>query len=228
MPRKLEHVPYVPFDPGRPATEAAASFLEVMRRRRSVRFFSDEPVPREAIESIVAAAGTAPSGAHKQPWRFVVVGDPALKREIRVAAEEEERLFYEKRANPQWIADLAPLGTDSSKPFLEVAPWLIVVFKQMKDLDPGSASDQVYYVNESVGIACGFLIAAIHHAGLVTLTHTPSPMGFLGEILGRPAQERAFLLLPVGHPAAECTVPDLARKPLDRILVWDRGAEAES
>ncbi|HMN96600.1 MAG TPA: nitroreductase family protein [Phycisphaerales bacterium] len=219
----LPTIPYVRFDPGRDPTLAARDFLAVMQRRRSVRMFSDRPVDRAAIEAIIAAAGTAPSGAHKQPWRFVAVQDPALKREIRLAAEAEEREFYARRANPAWLADLEPLGTDDVKPFLEVAPWLIVVFKLMRDEDPSNPSDQVYYVNESVGIATGFLLAAIHHAGLVGLTHTPSPMRFLGELLGRPAHERPFLLVPVGHPAEECRVPDLHRKALAEIMVVDRG-----
>lgn len=217
------HVPLVPFSPEVPAAEAAARFYETMRLRRSARFFADTPVSEETIRNCVAAAGTAPSGANKQPWRFVAVSDPAIKKEIRTAAEDEERAFYERRATPEWLADLAPLGTDPSKPFLEVAPWLIVVFKLMKtDPDQSGRQGKVYYVDESVGIATGLLIAAIHHAGLVTLTHTPSPMGFLAGVLGRPAHERPFLLLPVGYPAADCTVPDIHRKPVDEILVVHR------
>lgn len=215
-------VPHVPYDPGVDAETASARFHEVLRQRRSVREFADRPVSRRVIESIIAAAGTAPSGANKQPWRFVAVQDPALKREIRLAAEEEERAFYAERANPTWLADLAPLGTDPTKPFLERAPWLIIMFKLVRDDRAGRPSDQVYYVNESVGIAAGFLIAAIHHAGLVTLTHTPSPMKFLERILRRPAYERAFLLLPVGYPAEPCSVPDIRRKPMDELLVYDR------
>jgi nitroreductase len=191
-----------------------------MSQRRSVRMFSNRPVSRETIEWIVRAAGTAPSGANKQPWRFVCVSDPALKREIREGAEAEEREFYERRANPEWLADLAPLQTDWRKEFLEIAPWLIVVFKLMRT-DEGR---QVYYVNESVGLAVGFLLAAIHHAGLVALTHTPSPMGFLTKILRRPERERPFLLIPVGYPAPDCVVPDIHRKRLEEILVWDRAA----
>lgn len=216
-------VPHVPYTPPVPPGDAARAFHEVMDQRRSVRFFSDRPVERDVIEAIIRTGGTAPSGAHKQPWTFVAVQDPELKREIRIGAEQEEREFYTRRASDVWLKDLAPLGTDDQKPFLEIAPWLIVVFKQMKDLNPATESDQVYYVNESVGIACGFLIAAIHHAGLVTLTHTPSPMKFLGPILGRPEHERPFLLLPVGYPADDCTVPDIQRKPLDEIMVVDRG-----
>lgn len=195
-----------------------------MDRRRTIRHFSDKPVSRETIERIILAAGTAPSGANKQPWRFIAVQDQAIKREIRVGAEEEEREFYARRANPVWIEDLRPLGTDDEKPFLEIAPWLIVVFKLMKDDDPDSKSDQVYYVNESVGIACGMLLAAAHYAGLATLTHTPSPMKFLGKILGRPDYERPYLLVPIGYPAEGCTVPDIHRKSLEKIMVVDRGS----
>jgi nitroreductase len=179
-------------------------------------------VSRETIEWLLLAGGTAPSGANKQPWRFVAVCDPKVKKKIRDAAEAEEREFYARRASPQWLRDLAPLGTDPSKPFLETAPWLIVVFKLMKTepspSEPGGG--QVYYANESVGIACGMLISAIHAAGLVTLTHTPSPMGFLARVLGRPEHERPFLLLPVGYPAESARVPDIERKRLDEISVW--------
>ncbi len=221
LPPLLPQVPFQRFDPGAAPEIAARDFYEVMNRRRSVRLFSDRPVSRETIEWCVRTGGTAPSGAHKQPWRFVCVSDPGLKREIRVAAEEEEREFYERRASRRWLEDLAPLGTDPSKPFLEIAPWLIVVF-QLTKTDPPE-SGQVYYREESVGIAVGMLIAAIHHAGLVTLTHTPSPMGFLQKALGRPEYERAFVLLPVGYPADNCVVPDLHRKPLDQIMVINRG-----
>lgn len=185
--------------------------------------FSDRPVPRDVIENIIRAAGTAPSGANKQPWRFVAVQDAELKREIRLAAEEEEREFYTRRAGETWLADLYPFGTDEHKPFLEIAPWLIVVFKMVKDDNPRTESDQVYYLNESVGIATGLLLAAAHHAGLATLTHTPSPMKFLASILNRPEYERPFLLIPVGYPADDCVVPDITRKPLEEIMVVDRG-----
>lgn len=219
--------PQIPLKPAYPlkqercatAEEAAKSFYEAMRVRRSVRFFSDRVVSREVIEWCVRAAGTAPSGANKQPWRFVAVSDARLKRRIREAAEAEEREFYDRRATPEWLADLAPLQTGPEKPFLEAAPWLIVVFKMMKGDDGGD----VYYVNESVGIAAGMLIAAIHMAGLVTLTHTPSPMGFLAKVLERPAHERPFLLLPVGYPAEGCVVPDIGRKGLEEILVVREG-----
>lgn len=210
--------PYQPYDPGKDPAAAARAFYEVMRRRRSVRFFSNEPVSAEAIEWIVRTAATAPSGANKQPWRFVAVADPALKEQIRVAAEAEEREFYERKANPEWLADLAPLQTGPEKPFLIEAPWLIAVFRLARTDEGG----QVYYVNESVGIAVGLLIAAIHHAGLVTLTHTPSPMSFLARILQRPSHERPFLLLPVGRPSAGCTVPRIERKSLEQVLVRRR------
>jgi len=220
MPERF--VPLRRFDPGVAAESAARRFLEIMALRRTVRMFSDRPVSRETIESIIAAAGTAPSGAHKQPWRFVAVQDPAIKREIRMAAEAEEREFYGRRANAEWLADLQRFGTDEHKPFLEIAPWLIAVFKLVRDDDPRNPSDQVYYLNESVGIAVGLLLAAAHHAGLATLTHTPSPMKFLGQILRRPAHERPYLLIPVGYPADDCVVPDIARKPLSEIMVIDR------
>ena len=212
--------PYRPHTPALPAADAARSFYEMMSSRRSVREFSDRPVERAVIEGVIAAAGTAPSGANKQPWRFVAVQDPAVKKEIRIAAEEEEREFYQRRAPRAWLTDLYPLGTDENKPFLEIAPWLIVVFKLVKDDNPHTETDQVYYLNESVGIATGMLIAAIHHAGLVTLTHTPSPMKFLNEILGRPKSERPFLLLVAGYPADDARVPDIRRKALDEFTSW--------
>ena len=218
----MSFVPYRPYVPDEPPEAASRRFYEIMKRRRSVRHFADRPVPRGVIENIILAAGTAPSGANKQPWRFVAVQDPAIKREIRQGAEAEEREFYFRRANEAWLRDLEALGTDEEKPFLEIAPWLIVVFKLVKDDDPDAGSDQVYYVNESVGLACGLLLAAAHHAGLATLTHTPSPMKFLGPILNRPRHERPFLLIPVGYPADACEVPDIHRKPLDRIMVVDR------
>ncbi len=222
-------IPLKPYQQREEPLAASRRFYEVMKQRRSVRFFSDRPVPREVIENILRAAGTAPSGANKQPWRFVAVSAPHIKREIRLAAEKEEKLFYEKRASDVWKRDLYPLGTDWRKPFLETAPWIIVVFKMMKDprgvkdetqgLEP-AVSDQVYYVNESVGIATGFLLAAAHHVGLCALTHTPSPMKFLSKVLNRPEYERPFLLIPLGYPAEGCVVPDIQRKPLDEIVVW--------
>ena len=200
---------------------AAEQFLEQVAGRRSIRHFSDRPVPRELIEQIVAAAGTAPSGANKQPWRFVAVSDPATKKRIREGAEAEERAFYESRASEDWLRDLEPIGTTADKPFLESAPWLIVVFKLMEDDIEQNNSRRVYYVNESVGIATGLLLAAATYAGLATLTHTPSPMAFLGDILDRPSYERPYLLIPVGWATDECRVPDIARKNLDQILVFD-------
>lgn len=198
----------------------AQEFAATMARRRTVRDFSDEPVPRALIEQAIRAAGTAPNGANLQPWHFVAVGDPAVKRTIRLAAEEEEREFYAERATPEWLEDLAPLGTDSDKPFLERAPWLIGIFGERYRPQPDGSRRANYYVQESVGIATGFLIAALHHAGLATLTHTPSPMGFLNEILGRPASEKPFLLLVVGFPAEGAVVPDIGKKPLESIATF--------
>ncbi len=196
----------------------ARAHYEWMDRRRTVRSFSDAPVPRAVIEDLVRAASTAPSGAHRQPWSFVAVSDPAIKKEIRQAAEEEERHNYEGRMPAEWLAALERLGTNSEKPFLEIAPWLVVLFAQEYGIDAAGATVRHYYAHESVGIAAGFFIAAVHHAGLVTLTHTPSPMGFLQRILERPRNERAYLLLPVGYPAIDVVVPDLERKPLQRVL----------
>ncbi|MBI1315527.1 nitroreductase family protein [bacterium] len=202
--------------------EAVRDFRQWLDKRRSLRFFSSEPVERAVIEELILAAGTAPSGAHKQPWTFVAVSDPHLKTRIREAAETEERAFYAGRASESWLRDLAPLGTDWQKPFLEDAPWLIVVFRQAHAPD----GSKHYYTQESVGMACGLLIAAIHKAGLVTLTHTPSPMQFLSEVLGRPANEKPYVLLPIGYPAPQATVPDLVRKPLDELAVFfEAGAQ---
>ncbi len=222
-PGAYRHIPLRPYRAEGTPEAASERFLKTVSQRRSVRFFSEAPVSEETIRNVIAAAGTAPSGANTQPWRFVAISNPLIKRQIRLAAEEEEREFYARRATPQWLADLAPLGTDPDKPFLERAPWIIAIFKLMKsDADEHGAQSRVYYVNESVGIAAGILITAIHHAGLVTLTHTPSPMGFLSKVLGRPGHERPFLLLPVGYPADGATVPDITRKSLDEILVVER------
>ena len=196
----------------------AAEFSAALRRRRTVRDFSDRPVPRAVLEPCLLAAGSAPNGANIQPWHFVAITDAAIKARIRAAAEEEERAFYAGRAGAEWLEDLAPLGTDSDKPFLERAPWLIAIFAQRYRPQPDGRRRANYYVTESVGIATGFLIAALHHAGLVALTHTPSPMGFLNEILGRPPEEKPFLLLVVGHPAPDARVPAIAKKPLDAIV----------
>lgn len=200
-----------------------AAFHETMRRRRTVRHFSPDPVPFSLLETAIRTAATAPSGANQQPWRFVVVSDPEIKRRIREAAEAEEREFYEHRAPNEWLEALAPLGTDWHKEFLEVAPWLIVVFRLDYALEAGPGGEDIkrkhYYVMESVGLACGFLLAALHHAGLATLTHTPSPMGFLSRILHRPKNEKPYLLIPVGYPAQDAKVPDIRKKPLDEVMV---------
>ena len=195
-------------------------FYREMNTRRTVRDFSDRPIPRELIEFIVQTAGTAPSGAHKQPWTFCIVSDPEIKSKIRAAAEEEEYENYHGRMSEEWLEDLEPFGTDHIKPFLEIAPYLIIVFKKAFDYDEDGGRSKNYYVNESVGIASGMLIAAIHQAGLVAVTHTPSPMNFLQKILERPDNERAFLLIPVGLPAQDAQVPDLERKSLDEISEW--------
>jgi len=193
----------------------AAAFADELSRRRTVRDFAPTPVPRAVIEHCLRAAGSAPSGANQQPWRFVAVSDAGIKRRIRAAAEAEERSFYERRAPEQWLAALAPLGTDADKPFLEVAPWLIAVFYERFVLDEAGVKHKRYYPHESVGIATGLLIAALHRAGLATLTHTPSPMGFLNQILGRPRNEMPYLLLVAGHPAEGCRVPDIRRLALE-------------
>ena len=201
----------------------AEAFYKLMQARRSVRAFSDRPVPRRLVEWAIRTAGTAPSGAHRQPWRFVAVSDPAIKREIRVRAEEEEKESYRRRMSAEWLDALAPLGTDWPKPFLETVPWIVVLFAEHYAVGPGGEKAKNYYVQESCGIAAGFFIAALHQMGLATLTHTPSPMRFLGEILGRPPNEKPFILFPIGYPAEGATVPDLERKPLDEIVQWDRG-----
>jgi iodotyrosine deiodinase len=197
--------------------EALRTFHDALKRRRSVRMFKPDPVPRSVVEGLVRCAHTAPSGANKQPWRFVCVQDPAVKQKIRAAAEQEEREFYQRRANDEWLRDLAPLGTDEHKDFLTIAPWLVVVF-QLTHTDGGG---QVYYLKESVGLACGMFLAAAQLAGLATLTHTPSPMHFLGDILGRPRHERPFLLIPVGYASDDCMVPKkaLERRALEDVMV---------
>lgn len=200
--------------------QRAAAFYETMDRRRSVREFSDEPVPRHLIDQAIRTASTAPSGAHRQPWTFVVVGDPALKARIRVAAENEERENYEGGRLPgDWREALQPLGTDWEKPYLETVPWLVVLFEQRYTLKDNGDTIRNYYVKESVGIAAGLFIAALHNMGLATLTHTPSPMAFLTRILDRPENERPFVLFPIGYPTQDCRVPDLQRKPLDEVMV---------
>ncbi len=217
--------PFIPlqherFDPEETKRRAEA-FYELLDRRRSVRHFTDEPVPRELIETAIRTASTAPSGAHRQPWRFVVVGDPEIKRRIRVAAEAEERKSYEQRMPDEWLEALRPLGVDWHKPFLEIVPWIVVVFEELFGFYDDGSKRKNYYVRESVGIACGMFITALHQMGLATLTHTPSPMGFLREILGRPKNEKPYILFPVGYPAPDAQVPDLKRKPLEEVSLWD-------
>jgi len=201
------------------AHRCADAFHQLMGRRRSVRDFSDRPIDDALIDMLIRTASTAPSGAHKQPWTFCVVTDSGLKRAIRAAAETEEYENYQGRMSAEWLKDLAPIGTDWQKPFLETAPCLIAVFKRVYELQPDGIRRKNYYVEESTGIACGILLAAAQNAGLVTLTHTPSPMNFLTLILQRPENERPFLLIPIGHPAAQCEVPDLKRKELDEVRV---------
>ena len=198
----------------------SGDFLNWMNKRRTCRQFSDQPIPVAVIENILLTASTAPSGAHKQPWTFCAVSDALIKKQIREAAETEEQKSYNERMSDEWLKDLAPIGTDWEKPFLEIAPYLIIVFKRSYELEPDGHKHQNYYVTESVGIACGFLLAAIHNAGLVALTHTPSPMNFLCKLLKRPENEKPFLLIPVGYPADECLVPDLKRKELNKMAIF--------
>ncbi|MFO1116630.1 MAG: nitroreductase family protein [Beijerinckiaceae bacterium] len=195
----------------------AKAFAEKLKTRRTVRDYSAEPVAREVIEAAIAAAASAPSGANQQPWTFVAIGDPDVKARIRAAAEQEEKAFYDGRAGKEWLEALSVLGTDWEKPFLETAPWLIAIFQQRWGVGPKGERIKHYYAPESVGIATGFLIAALHEAGLATLTHTPSPMGFLNEICGRPDNEKAVILLVVGRPAPGCRVPDIEKKPFTEI-----------
>lgn len=221
----MSNEPFVPLA-GFPAysdetmAERAAAFYETMRSRRTVRDFSPQPVPLAIIEDCVRTAATAPNGANMQPWHFAIVSDPAVKRRIRLAAEEEERAFYGGRATDEWLQALAPLGTDANKPFLETAPYLIVIFAQSYGVGPDGQRIKHYYVQESVGIATGLLIAACHNAGLATLTHTPSPMQFLSEVLGRPVNERPYLILVVGHPAQNARVPAITKKSLGDITSY--------
>ena len=222
MEKKLiEGFEHIRYERPQPSPEEmilrSEKFYQELDQRRTVREFDTRPVPLEVLENIIKTASTAPSGAHKQPWTFCLISDPAIKKKIRAAAEEEEKISYSSRMPEKWKSDLKPLGTNWEKPFLEDAPYLIIVFKQSYGLDNGEKV-QHYYVNESVGIACGFLIAAIHQAGLVAVTHTPSPMNFLSEILERPFNEKPYLLIPVGYPKAETYVPDIQRKSLDEII----------
>ncbi len=213
-------IPYKPIQVDEDSLEIRISELnKKIQLRRSIRHFSSKSISKESIEGLIKIAGSAPSGAHKQPWTFVAVSDPAIKSKIRMAAEEEEKAFYSERATEEWLKDLAPLGTDWNKEFLEKAPWLIIAFRKSYENSPEGRKKN-YYVQESIGIACGFLITAIHQAGLVTLTHTPSPMGFLSNILDRPENEKPFLLLPVGYPDENAEVPNLERKDLGEISVF--------
>lgn len=216
---------FVPYSPLRwPTAEMsvrAHDFYNLINGRRSVRDFSPDPVPRELIELAILTAASAPSGAHRQPWKFVAISDPQIKREIRFAAETEERISYEGgRMPPEWLEALAPLGTDWHKPFLETVPWIVVVFEEAHGISAEGRSTKNYYVKESVGIACGLFVAALHNMGLATLTHTPSPMNFLSRILGRPDNEKPYILFPIGYPAADAHVPDLRRKSLEEVAVW--------
>jgi iodotyrosine deiodinase len=215
------HIPYRPpqVDSAR-GLEQGRAFLEALERRRSVRFFSEAPVPREMIELAIRVASTAPSGAHQQPWTFVAISDPGLQFKIREAAEVEERASYAGRMSEEWLEALEPLGTDWRKPFLETVPWIVVVFEQRYGIDASGSRRKHFYVRESVGIACGLFVAALHEMGLSTLTHTPSPMGFLTEILERPVNEKPFILFPVGYAADDATVPDLRRKSLEQVSIW--------
>ncbi|MFT4978136.1 MAG: iodotyrosine deiodinase [Myxococcota bacterium] len=201
------------------------AFYEHLDQRRSVRFFSDDPVPRDVIADAIRAASTAPSGAHRQPWQFVAVSDPTTKHRIRIAAEAEERRSYEGRMSEEWLSALRPLGTGWQKPYLEKAPWLVVVFAEQHSHHPDGQRRTNYYVRESVGIACGLFIAALHQAGLATLTHTPSPMKFLKDILDRPSNEQPYILFPIGYPTPDAVVPDIKRKSLEEVSVWVTGEE---
>ncbi len=220
-----DHIPLKGFEniSNEDMEKRAADFYALMKKRRTVRHFSDQSVPRSVIKDAIRTAGTAPSGANKQPWHFVAINAADLKNKIRHAAEEEERAFYGGKAGDSWLKDLEQFGTDANKPFLETAPWLIVIFKEIYELKDGDEKHKNYYVNESVGIATGLLIAALHNAGLATLTHTPSPMGFLREILDRPSNEKAVMLLVVGHPAKDAVVPDITKKSLGGISTWFEG-----
>jgi iodotyrosine deiodinase len=214
-------IPYVPevFEPDEIITRSD-NFYNTMKLRRSCRDFSDKNIPSLVIENILLTASSAPSGANKQPWTFCVVSDPVIKKVIRNAAEKEEEDSYKGRMDREWLNDLAPLGTDWHKPYLETAPYLIVVFRRTYEIDEHGQKHQNYYVHESCGIACGFLLAAIHQAGLAALTHLPSPMNFLSRILDRPDNEKPFMMIPVGYPADECWVPDITKKQLEDIAVW--------
>jgi nitroreductase len=220
---RMKNHPFIPYEglnfSIEESQERSSEYYNFMDKRRSVRHFSDKPIPKEVIEKLIMTASSAPSGAHKQPWVFCAVSDPEIKKKIRIAAEEEEYKSYHGRMSQEWLDDLKPMGTDEHKPFLEIAPWLIIVFKKPYDIVDGEKK-QNYYVAESVGLASGFLLTAIHNAGLVSLTHTPSPMKFLQKVLNRPENEKPFLLIPVGYPAENAEVPDIHRKPADEVIVY--------
>jgi iodotyrosine deiodinase len=221
MEKEYEHIPYTQEE--KSAAELlkrSEKFYQLMNKRRSLRFFSNKPVPKEVIDNIIKTASSAPSGAHKQPWKFCVIANKELKSRIRKMAEEEEYISYNGRMKEDWLKDLEPFGTDWVKEFIDVAPWIIVVMKIPYNVDENGQKLNNYYVTESVGLAAGFLLAAVHYAGLVALTHTPSPMNFLSEALERPDNERPFLLIPVGYPAENATVPQLTRKPLKEVVVY--------
>jgi iodotyrosine deiodinase len=221
MQTKYEHIPYISTSLAEEEVLArSAEFYELMNKRRSLRFFSDKNVPKEVIDNIIQTASTAPSGAHKQPWRFCVISNKELKSRIRKMAEEEEYTSYNGRMKEDWLKDLEPLGTDWVKEFIDVAPWVIIVMKVPYNVSESGEKLNNYYVTESVGLAAGFLLAAVHFAGLVALTHTPSPMNFLSAALSRPENERPFLLIPVGYPAENATVPNLRRKSLEEVAVY--------
>jgi iodotyrosine deiodinase len=228
----IDGFPYIPYSKPLVGVEEmlvkSREFLAWMDERRTIRDFSDQWVPKAVIEQLILAASTAPSGAHKQPWTFCAVSDPVLKKQIREAAEKEEFENYQSRMPEKWLEALRPFGTDWHKPFLETAPWLIIAFKKSYDFGENKEKINNYYVNESVGLACGFLMAAIHHAGLATLPHTPSPMNFLSKVLHRPENEKPFLLLPVGYPAPDCFVPDLQRKALGEVSVFYEQPDIDS
>lgn len=225
IPKKIiDGYPYIayskPFIGAQEMLIKSREFMSWMDERRTIRDFSDREIPKAVIEQLILTASTAPSGAHKQPWTFCAVSDPGLKKQIREAAEKEEYESYHTRMPEKWLEALRPLGTDWHKPFLETAPWLIIAFKKAYDIGESNEKINNYYVSESVGLACGFLMAAIHHAGLATLPHTPSPMNFLSRVLQRPENEKPFLLLPIGYPAKDCYIPDIKRKGLEKVAVF--------
>lgn len=230
--RATEEFPFIPYRRERLTPEEmrrrGEAFYAEMDERRSVRHFSADPVPRELIELAIRTASTAPSGAHRQPWRFVAVSDSEIKRQIREAAEREEKISYEGgRMPPEWREALLPLGTTWEKPYLETVPWIVVAFEELFGYNEDGSKRKNYYVKESIGLACGLFIASLHRMGLATLTHTPSPMKFLSEILGRPSNEKPVILFPIGYPAKDAQVPDIERKPLDEVSLWNPSPASE-